>query len=333
MKAEFADERPICTYCGAAEEFNVDFSSGCVICTVCAAVQPEQIIDVGKEWRDFENDDKGTDKQRAEKVDDDFHSLGTGISQMNYGSYGISAAAKNLSRYSLKAVSETDKVELHLKEAFIKVNELAEVIQLPSIIKQTAKEILKHYEKFRDRSMKGYRKDAFIVAVLLIACKQEQGGRTLKSISKSTNIDEREIKRFYKMLLKDPKLITLGESNRKTAAQQAEDLVEVFCNQLKQPFSIAKEAREVATRSINFLEGKRPSSVAAASILFVLNAFQLPCRQQDLAVIAGISANTLRNVYKELSKNVEQLPPHLFSAKGQKLPVKQSSCRLEVACM
>jgi hypothetical protein len=35
-------------------------------------------------------------------------------------------------------------------------------------------------------------------------------------------------------------------------------------------------------------------------------------KQAELAVVAGVSSNTLRNVFKELSQNIDSLPAYLF---------------------
>lgn len=148
--------------------------------------------------------------------------------------------------------------------------------------------------------MKGFKKDAFIVAVILVACKQEQGGRTLKSIAKTTNIDEKDIKKFYKVLIRDSSITSIGTQGRKSIEEQTKDLIESFCNRLQLPYSLNKQAKEIAERAIHFLEGKRPSSIAAAAILFAMNLNRIQHKQQEVAAVAGVSSNTLRNVYKEL---------------------------------
>jgi len=297
----------------------LDYSRGEYICRSCGAVQPKVLIDETKEWREFEDDDKSGDRARAEKSDGDFGTLGTGVSASNYGSNSVSAAAKSLTKYA--KMTSGDRSTQNLKDAFSRINELAVTLQLPSLITQNAKEILRQFEKTRDKNIKGTKKDAFIVAVLLVACKQEHTGRTLKGISRSTNIDEKDIKRFYKMLLRDETVTSLGNAPRKSTSNQVHELVGVFCNQLKIPFNLEKEAQGVAEKANSFLEGKRPSSIAAASILFILNLMRSTSatqhKQQDLATVAGISANTLRNVYKEINKNIDQLPTHLFQVKEE----------------
>lgn len=50
---------------------------------------------------------------------------------------------------------DADRHEIHLKEAFAKVNELSEQLQLPSLIRNTAKEIIKNFEKSREKQIKG----------------------------------------------------------------------------------------------------------------------------------------------------------------------------------
>lgn len=131
--------------------------------------------------------------------------------------------------------------------------------------------------------------------------------------SRSLNIDEKEIKRFYKILLRErasiyDKLSVTGQTQRKSIIDEVKELIESFCNKLQQPFQVVKQAKEVAVKSIAALEGKRPSSVAAAAILFILTLMNASPKQQELAEVAGISTNTLRNVFKELTKNIDDIP-------------------------
>jgi len=308
-----------CVNCGEENDFTVDYGLGDYICNKCGAVQPEQVIDSGREWREFENDEKSTDRARADQTfgDDEFRGLGTTISTTNFGSTTQSQTAKTLTKYS-KFASTSDRTEHNVKDAFIRINELAETLQLSAIVKQTAKEVVRAFERKRDRSMRGYKKDAFIIAVLLLACKQQEGGRTLKGIARSTEVEEKEIKKFYKLLLKDPSLSNVGMGERKSTTSEVEELVEVYCNKLQLPYSVAKSAKEVSTSAANFLEGRRPSSIASSSILFVINLLNMEQDHQELCAVASVSPNTLRSVYRELGKNADQLPPHLWQLNVKK---------------
>jgi len=300
-----------CINCGEQGDFVSDYSSGSIICRNCGTVQPEQIIDEGKEWRDFVTEDSGGhgERGRTERVDEEFHSLGTEISLTNFGSNTLSQTAKTLTKYSRMAnSSEAARSEQNLKEGYIKINELCEILHLNDIVKEDAKHILRDFENRKKKNMKGHKKDAFVVAVLLLACKHAHSGRTLKSLARMTYMDEKEIKKFYKMLLRDPHLVQ--RQSEHGIKQEVEELVEVFCKRLQQPYSVTKDTKEIASRSIEVLEGKKPASIAAAAILYVMKRDGMNTikdRRTDIATVAGVSVNTLRNVFNEL-KNVWALP-------------------------
>jgi len=293
--------------CGDAVEFLTDYTNGYVICPLCGVVQPEQVIDEGKEWRDFATED-GTshERSRAERVDEEFHSLGTEISPTNFGSNALSATAKTLTKYSkIAASSEISRSEQNLKEAYIKINELCELLHLNDIVKEDAKRIMRDFAHKRNKNTKGYKKDAFAVAVLLLACKHAHSGRTLKNLARTTSIPETDIKKFYKLLLRDPQLVQ--RQSDQDIRQEISQLVETFCKKLDLGWTIIKDVQEIASKSIELLEGKKPASVAAAAILYVMKRDDLKERRGEIATIAGISPNTLRNVFTEL-KNAGDLP-------------------------
>jgi hypothetical protein len=75
---------------------------------------------------------------------------------------------------------------------------------------------------------------------------------------------------------------------------------------------------------VEFLEGKHPASIAAASIAFVMEQQQRPIKNLDLAHVAGISLNTLRSVTKLVAeKIVDYLNPS--SIAKSPIPVVRST--------
>lgn len=303
-----------CVSCGESNgDFEIDYGNGFVICRACGTVQPERVIDEGKEWREFLTEDggNGNERNRAEKVDEEFHSLGTEISITNYGSNTLSATAKSLAKYSKMAVSsETSRSEHNLKESYARINELCEQLQLTDLVKQDAKHIIREFEGRKNRQTKRYKKDAFMVAVLLLACKHIHCPRTLKNMARITQIEEKDIKKFYKILLRDPVLVHLKSG--RSILNETQELVEVFCNKLKIPYSIVKDAKMIASQSITVLEGKKPASIAAASILYVIKRENLNPSQADIAHIAGVSPNTIRNVFNELRDRADIQGPNYY---------------------
>lgn len=316
------EEFQTCIGCQGGELIT-DYSSGDVVCMNCGIVQPDKVIDTGKDWRDFENTDEISEKAHAEIVDEEIGGLGTEISNFTYtGSF--STVSKTLSKYS-QWVSSQNKSESYLKSVFARMNELCDILKFPSCVKHTAKDIIKVFERKRESKMKGFKKDSFLLATLLIASKQERGGFSLKELSRATNTDEKEIKRYYKILLRGNYVSMLGiEQKRKSTQDEVLELVGQFCARLQHPFSFEKAAKEIAMKSVEFLEGKQPSSIAAASILFVWSLSENSNKnQRKLAGVASISTNTLRNVYKEICQHSNQLPTHVFNVNSVTKIVKK----------
>jgi len=106
--------------------------------------------------------------------------------------------------------------------AFEKIAHYSELLRLNHDIRNKAKSIYKQFEEKRQASMRGTKKDAMVAAILYMACKDEQVPRTFKGIfeplaalkhqkltpfvsleiAKGTGIDEKEVKKFYKILIK-----------------------------------------------------------------------------------------------------------------------------------
>lgn len=80
------------------------------------------------------------------------------------------------------------------------------------------------------------------------------------------------------------------------------------------PENLKTIAIEVAKKASGYLEGKFPSSVAAASILYTADVSGHPLTAQDVATATGsLKASTIKNSYKTLQeKKREDLLPSDF---------------------
>jgi transcription initiation factor TFIIB len=287
-----------------------------IVCRKCGTVQQTSLMHKMPDWTVHENDDKGNgrEKIRAERVDEEFHTLETEVSTAAIGGHHLSEDMLDLARTQKKShmmMTKENKTEKYLKEAYTKVNDISDKLEIPQSIVAIAKEMLRKFEK--SKGLKYYRKENFVMAVLLVASKQEEGGcLSIKGISRALpGISEKEVKRFYKMLLRDTNVV--NTALLKTNAQHVQQLVANYSSDLQLNFNLTQESKAIAECSIEFLEGKKPSSVAAASIWFLLHWWKIPgYKQSELAQVAGISCNTLRNVCKEIEGNIERLPAQIF---------------------
>lgn len=245
-------------------------------------------------------------------MDDEFYTLGTVIGT---NSNNKTSQIARLTYKHSKLLKSDNEEETLLKKAYAEINDLADKLDLPDHLKNTAKEILRLYlnKKRGDPKLKIMKKYEFLVAVVFYACKHEFGGRTIKNISEQTEVEPKKIKRYYKQLIRERYLsieLNGGDPPQKIR-REVTNLVEVFISRLnlENPKPIIRAACKIGENSLHFLEGKKPSSIAAASIFFILTFMGISCKQQELADIAGISPNTLRSVYKELYENTNKLPP------------------------
>jgi transcription initiation factor TFIIB len=191
----------------------------------------------------------------------------------------------------------------NLVSAFEKIGHYAEVMKLPNNIRNKAKSLYKQFEEKRSKTMRGTKKEAIIAAVLYMACKEELVPRTFKELAKETGIKEKDIRKFYRNLTQLlPKTVNTAQ------AVSPVDLVNRFCSKLKLPHEIVTAACAVADKATPQLEGKSPSSIAAASILMVTKLSDQKRWEKDIAEAASISPTTIRNVYKEMQMLPGLLP-------------------------
>lgn len=283
---------PECPDC-AGIEFAEDHKSGDVICTRCGTVFDSRIIDPGQEWRDFSDSDK--DASRVGKVNPYVKDLSTTIGPMF-----VDGQKSKMPKWQARMLNNTDR---NIISAFERLEHLASLLNLNENIKSKAKEIYKEFEEKRTKSTR-YKKDPIIVSVLAMACKEENVPRSFKELARETNFAEKDIRKEYKNLTD-----LLGRVATRTSAP---DLVSRFCSKLKLEYKVEHDAIGVATRAGEFVEGKSPSSIAAASILIVSKLANAKRHEKEIAEAATISATTIRNVYKELLPFQDKILPEHY---------------------
>jgi len=314
----------ICEYCKAVGEFVADSSSGDYICRECGSVQSEHITDDRAEWKHYEDDDRGDqpDGQRAEVDGDMFAPLTTGIASHNLGSSAPSSLARVLTQAAMKTV---DRHELRLRALFARLDELADLLTVDGVVRQSAREILRDFLKKRQsqcQQLRGYKGDPFLAAVLLVACKRANALRTVQGVAISVGVDQRDLKRHFRALMWDADIKAHPvDATSGAPSVQAAELVLVYCSRLKIPFAAAKAAQSVVRSAHSLLEGKRPASIAAAAIVHTLRSMRQTVATKDLCTLANISPKTLRSSLKELDMHAFKVPSRMFNVNAIGVPI------------
>jgi len=174
-------------------------------------------------------------------------------------------------------------------------------LNLTGAILDKAKIIYKKFEEAKKRTIRGSRTDGIIAAVLYLACKEEKVPRTFKELARDTSIDEKDIRKLYKVLSKElPKGLFESRSNVVAPA----DLVIRICDKLGHKQNVVTLATQIAKNAAPKLEGKSPSSIAAASIFMATKT-----NEKEIARAASISAATIRNIFKEMQQWESEIIP------------------------
>jgi len=194
-----------------------------------------------------------------------------------------------------------------LSQAVSKINEFAESIDLKDDVRKRAKSIYKQFETKKTRKIRGSNSDAIIVAVLYLACKELNVSRTFKELAKETGTKEQDIKRMYLVLTKH-----LGGTSR-SAPVAPHELVIRICSHLDLPPIIKSLGEQIAKNAASRLEGKSPSSIAAASIFMAVRNRSIACSEKEIAKAASISPSTVKNIFKEMEPWTDDLIPAMIT--------------------
>lgn len=253
------------------------------------------LVDESAEWRNFADSDK--DQSRVGMVNEWVKDLSTDISSGTDGKM-----SKIQQRVSLSTASR------NLLSGFDKIGHISEMLSLPDKIKSKAKDLFTQFEEKRKKSMRGSKADAIIAAIIYRTCKEAKVPRTFKEITRETGIDEKEIRKFYRYLCQ---LVPATDNTERTSAA---DLVSRFCSHLGLSHQIATVAIAAAQQGQHYVEGKCPSSIAAAAILLVSRLSNEKRWEKDIAAVANISPTTVRNCYRELVAFQSTILPPSFLA-------------------
>jgi transcription initiation factor TFIIB len=245
------------------------------------------VIDMGSEWRNF--GDSEENKSRAEVVDD----LSDGRTMI------VTKPSKQQVKYNdsickiQNHISGSEQKALSLAAG--RISEFGERMNLPQTVMKSAKKIYKDFETAKKkRKVRGSNTDAFIIAVLYLACKENGLSRTFKELSRDTEIKDLEVRRMYQQLTK-----RLGSNGRAPVAPH--DLVIRICSHLQLQPAIMYLAQQIAKNGTPRFEGKNPSSIAAASVLLAVKHKNVSeCTEREIATAASITPATVKNIYKEM---------------------------------
>ena len=248
-----------------------DWSAGDIVCSDCGLVVQERAIDVGTEWRTFSNETSITeDRSRVGPIEN-----------------------KNL----------TTKVEI---KADKKIKDMADKLNLDASIINSAQNI---FHKINEENLLRGRSHALVIATCIyIACRKQHVPRSFKELESVSKASAVSISRCYTGLVNAfrekglPSVISIPPIS-------FQQFFVRFCSKLNLSTDALKLANEIADQAINLVEvsGKRPDSIAAASIYMACNIIGYNKKLSDVSKVTGVAASTIKNTIKILERRLKDV--------------------------
>ena len=280
-----------CPECGSARLI-YDEQRGESICSDCGLVIEKEMVDLGQEWRQF---DEGPKKGRGgaplslQKFD---KGLTTNIGETS-DIYKL--GEKRIKKYSrLKKWQErvSTSIERNLRLAMSELRKVANFLNLPNIVKEEASRI---YNLVLQRGLvRGRSMESVIAACIYAACRTYNIPRTLDEIAATSDVERKEIGRTYRFITR--KLaINITPSNPKDYISRFSSVLHLSPKAQNDALKILKKA-EIS----ELTSGRGPAGIAAAALYVAALLNGEKRTQREVADVAGITEVTIRNRYKEL---------------------------------
>lgn len=278
-----------------------DSHAGDMICPECGVVVGDRVIDVGSEWRTFNNEKSTKDNSRVGAAENPLFE-GSDMSTMIAVSQDSLRDEHGKPMYrNRRTINGSDRA---MVTAFRDIGQMADRLNLPKMLVDRANTLFKQVHE--SKTLKGRSNDAIISACMYIACRQEGVPRTFKEICAVSKISKKDIGRVFKLILKNletnVELITTA------------DFMSRFCSNLGLPSSVQKAATYIARKAsdMDLVPGRSPISVAAAAIYMASQASEVKKSPKDIGDIAGVAEVTIRQSYKAMIPKAAQLFPADF---------------------
>ena len=301
----------ICKGCKSKNTLIEDQHTSVIVCSQCGFVN-EELFDHGPEWRQYNNDDnRGEGVNRCGCPSNFF------FPKSSQGTIMTGASSSRLKRKQ-KWNSMVYK-ERSLNQVFEFISQVCSKNNIPKIIVDTAKILYKKLSDCKHRNgnnidkqiiIRGENRISIIAACVFKACEMNKNPRNIKEIAEFFNLEEKKVTRGRKQfdkIMKNTDDNTLMLEQIKT--NTPEDYIRRHCPKLK----INKQNTDTAVKiahnccKMKLASDHNPQSIAAGSILLMVNYCDLDIEKKRISKLFGTSDVTIGKIYNKISPYVEAL--------------------------
>jgi transcription initiation factor TFIIB len=281
-----------------------DSESGELICGTCGLVMRDIMINEGPEWRAF----TPTEKESRSRVGVPFsfavHDKGltTVIGRVGRDAYGrqLNLDTKlqmlRLRKWQIRSRVHSS-IDRNLAQAMAELDRLTDKLHITPSIKEKA--ALIYRRALEGGLVRGRSISAITAASLYAACRLTQTPRTLREISKESPLDQKDIARCYRLMLREMDMV-MPNPDAQLRVPKIAAKVGVGERTQQKAVEILREAARTKTTA-----GKDPMGLAAAALYIACHMCDEKRTQKKIADAAGVTEVTIRNRYKGLKEALE----------------------------
>lgn len=274
------------------------------VCSRCGYVIPGKAIDRGPEWRAFTKEERRNRKRTGPptSLTQVGRGLSTLISKKSTDATGRSLSAEARRKFQRMQTWDTrsklrTSQQRNLIRAMNFLSRLVDKLQLSDMVKEEAAYI---YRKALEvKLIKGRSINGMVSASVYAACRNNGVPRTLRDITKASNVNKSEIAKSYRVLLQnlEMKMPVMDPSRR----------ISRIANKVGLRERTARTALEIVDKAKKkgIAYGKNPMGLAAAALYAASVLEDEKITQDELADAAGVTSVTLRKRYADLKRLVK----------------------------
>jgi transcription initiation factor TFIIB len=305
MRVETGDQDSVsCSVCNRENTTITDPDSGEIVCNNCGMVVSEKIEDTIHQERrihSFEEADRNARTGAPSSLARHDMGLSTVIGRENRDANGqiIDTAMRSkigrLRTWDFRTRMHTSG-DRNFMKAFEQLNRLKEKLALSDTIVEKTAYI---YRKVQERGLiRGRTIDGMLAAAVYISCRETGTPRTIKDIANTSNTKKKDVARCYRLVVFELGIKIPVVDPMKCVAKVANKL------------SLTQKTRYLA---VNMMEeavekkisaGKDPMGFAASVIYASCIKTGEDISQINMAKAAGITEVTIKNRFKDLSRNL-----------------------------
>jgi len=268
------------------------------VCLETGEVIEDRVIDDRAEWRAFTPEERERRARTGGPITSTVHDMGftTAIDYSDRDASGHALVSKKYQLYKLRKWQARTRiltsVERNLAQAMNELDRLADLLNLPSYIREEAARIYR--EAVEKGLVRGRSIESVIAAAVYLACRLRKLPRTLDEIEEYSRVNRKEIARCYRLLLR--------ELSIKVTTTDPGDFVPRIAHALGLSGAVVRTAVEILNkaRDAGLLGGKDPVGIAAAAVYLACEKLGEERSQKEIANVAGVTEVTVRNRVREL---------------------------------